>query len=414
MNHGSKLLFAPLVFLLSSTACNTVNTYAGRADDPRTPGVLRGQLYYLPRGQIQLKGVLDDKTKVFTVTVTATTVADPKYRYYLDTGTNVLFDDDYKLYVSPKGLLDTVNVTTTDKTATILGDLASIAASAMKFNAGVTGGKADAAHPPPGPEPFDYTFTLDELDKIRRLVRDRGFDLSIQRQEPTGAGFETYEFPAPKTAFEAAHGRGEAHGVVFRPTVPYKVTLTDGPLQERIKRWRAEVGKLDKAAVESAQAGDALKLAKAALADASKPKSDEQAAVDKAQTKATDAQKDLDQKTLAIDALARAGYKSKAEQGDSAVITRVQGTAIIPDPDTQLLLPLGRSAFVTRTDNIVFTDGLLAKVERNRPSPIVGFLQIPKNILTSLVPLPLELKQTRINNINAQNQLDKLANPATP
>jgi hypothetical protein len=78
---------------------------------------------------------------------------------------------------------------------------------------------------------------------------------------------------------------------------------------------------------------------------------------------------------------------------------------LLPDPESKLLLDFGRVAFVKKVTNVTFVDGTLREVSVNRPSQVLGVLAIPKEVLKAIVPLPLEIKQTQLNNINAEKNL---------
>ena len=47
-----------------------------------------------------------------------------------------------------------------------------------------------------------------------------------------------------------------------------------------------------------------------------------------------------------------------------------------------------RMAFVKKVKNVGFTDGMLTDYHQTVPSPILGFLGIPKAIVQAIVPIP--------------------------
>jgi hypothetical protein len=118
--------------------------------------------------------------------------------------------------------------------------------------------------------------------------------------------------------------------------------------------------------------------------------------------------------TAQIEELERRAASFQAAAGEAEAPTeslRVQTTVLLPDENTQLLFAFGRTPFIKRSDNLVFNDGMLTKIDGSRPSPIVGFLEIPKKIVTAIVPLPLELKNTQITNLKAARTLETLRRP---
>lgn len=326
------------VLVIAIAGCNTIQTVSGPVDPKQ--GEVHGVFYHLPQGLIHITGAYADATKPdgdFNVTIAFEIGSDPRTRYFLEREGNALYDDDFKLWTNGKGLLETVNMTAEDKTADILGDTAGVIAGVLKFAAGLSPG--DAAQEKSAIKkprlPFDYTFSVDELGRINRLLEGKGFHVSVIPVNTDGATYTDFQFGVTSADKGSRPAQAEkAHGIVFRPLVPYVVTVTDQP-----------------------------------YADAN-------------------------------------GFTTQ----------EYRKRAMMPDNDHKLLLTMGRSPFVKRIDNLTFVDGVLTKVEGNRPSVVYGAIQIPKKILTSIVPLPLDLRQTQINNINAERTLEglRLAPAPTP
>jgi hypothetical protein len=51
---------------------------------------------------------------------------------------------------------------------------------------------------------------------------------------------------------------------------------------------------------------------------------------------------------------------------------------------------------------------MLTRSEGSRPSVVLGFLQLPRKVVSAILPLPLELKNTQITNIKAARTLEEL------
>jgi hypothetical protein len=366
--HVARATAGTLVIVLAMAGCNTMTTRVGRVD---RAGRVAGNFYYLPKGLFRIRGGYVDKE--YAINVSVTYVADPRHRFYLAPQPNVFYDDEYKLQINAKGLLDTVQVTAEDRTADIAGDLAQVAAGSLKFAAGADVGSL-ALHDLAAKnlEPFDYTFAIDEAPAVRRRLLARGFDLEIIAHQSAGAqpsGFAVDSMTA-------------AGGVIFRPARAYTVRLTDLPFR---KRLAAEIAR--QAAAASKTASPARQLGAAPEPEAQNG--------------------ELERRPTATFQVVAAPHEHPTES------LRIQTTVLLPDEQTQLLFAFRRTPFIKRTDNLAFNDGMLTKIDGARPSPIVGFLQIPKKILGAIVPLPLELKNTQITNIKAARSLEALRNPAT-
>jgi hypothetical protein len=219
-----------------------------------------------------------------------------------------------------------------------------------------------------------------------------GFELYIDEStQIAGATASNYEF-ATVTKRDNPLSKDKkttvqpADGVVFRVGVPRKLTLNDGP-------WRNL-----KTASERAKYADSVKKAQKAYDDEVKAKSGDAVISDK---------KDL------LDAAKATLAQFESESGAMMTARNIQSTQIvIPDTTQSFLYPLGRTPFVSRVDTLTFTNGMLSKTQGKRPSVILGFLQIPQQILKSISPLPLELKQTQYATLKADKDIATLKNGA--
>jgi hypothetical protein len=63
-------------------------------------------------------------------------------------------------------------------------------------------------------------------------------------------------------------------------------------------------------------------------------------------------------------------------------------TIAVPDRSVTLVADYSRMLFVKRTTNIGFTNGMLTSYSQSTPSIVLGFLGIPKAIITALLPIP--------------------------
>jgi hypothetical protein len=371
--------------LLALAGCHTVTTVAGRVDSP--PGRVSGNFYYLPKGLFRIRGGYADKE--YAITVSVSYVADPRRRFYLEPRHNIFYDDEYKLQINAKGLLETVQVTAEDRTADIAGDLAQVAAGSLKFAAGSGVASFDLRDLAAKTlEPFDYTFAIDEAPEVRSRLHART-NLKIVAHNSGGARHSEFPFHDPgrelvssgKSMPAAARERDrmEAAGVVFRPARAFTVRITDLPFRRRL------------AAEMERQAAAAQNAA--------------------ARTRQLNATPETQAHIEELER--RAGqFEAAAAQKESATESlRIQTTVLLPDENAQLLFAFGRTPFIRRTDNLAFNEGMLTKIDGARPSPVVGFLQIPKKILGAIVPLPLELKNTQITNIKAARTLESLRHP---
>ena len=298
---------------------------------PPSSGPVNGMLYYLPIGKITIKGEFKPASSgekkeeraastgkpgdggggsstagpvavtaaELTITLTPEVEADETAgEYYVTPQTNDIFEDEVRVTANSKQLLSAGKVTTEDKTAEIVGTIASIAAQAAE--------KEVATATPtqtPLPPPFYFSFhpsCYKEYQDVKGELEIRGIALKMS-PEPR---------PRDKEIRPNAVQTGElaARGLLFRPATSYKITLCyDGT-----DLWN----------------------------------------------------------------------------GTKATLIKTTQQFILPDPNRLYEIQYLRMAFVKKVKDIGFRDGMLTEFYQKRPSPILGFLGIPKAIVQAIVPIP--------------------------
>lgn len=293
MKKPSFLILAfalfPIAFL---TSCSTMTTATGTVGKS---GQVEGIIYRLPVGKIRLVGTPDQNSGgLFKISITAECAADPTTEYYLSRSPNSFFDDETKLTVNAKGLLQTAHGTSEDKSAAIAAEAANLASNVLSFGAGGPSIMVDSGKPESGRSPFNVCVSVEDWDLAIAKLKACGFNLGnleiVKATNPLEAG------PLPDTS---GHETATIDGVAFRPTVACKVRII-------------------------AQNGGELETA----------------------------------------------------------------TILLPDIDRTYAIATPRGPFVKNVTNIGFSDGILTSLDQTRPSPIYGFIGIPKTILKAIVPIP--------------------------
>ncbi len=70
-----------------------------------------------------------------------------------------------------------------------------------------------------------------------------------------------------------------------------------------------------------------------------------------------------------------------------------------------LLSNVRRSFFIEKKYTMIFSDGMLKEYNLEKPSTLSGFIDIPLDILSTLIGMPAQVIQIKINNIEANKQL---------
>ena len=81
-------------------------------------------------------------------------------------------------------------------------------------------------------------------------------------------------------------------------------------------------------------------------------------------------------------------YPDGSDFNTSETLINTKQQFILPDINRLYEIKYNRMAFVKKVKEIGFQDGMLAEFYQNVPSPILGFLGIPKAILQAIVPIP--------------------------
>ena len=154
----------------------------------------------------------------WTVTVNGDVEPDPSLQEFAQPQRNYIYDDDYHLTVNSKHLLSTGNATAEDRTANVIGQIASLVTSVT----GVPLLGARVAEPPKKRnQPFYLSFHTDncgEYKAAKEVLVSRGFSLVLDPR-PCPAESKNPIRP-PRLNVDGANG------LVFRLAQPYQVSLT--------------------------------------------------------------------------------------------------------------------------------------------------------------------------------------------
>jgi hypothetical protein len=230
--------------------------------------------------------------------------------YYVTPVTNDIFEDDVRVTVNSKHLLSAGKVTTEDKTAEIVGTIASIAAEVKGIKGVVPATPTPTPTRTPIPLPFYFSFdpsSYDDVKFVRTQLQQRGIGLTVKvdGRDVIAQGVPILNSTQVKT-MAAELGRS---GLVLRPAVACNIQLI----------YKVSAGSRS----------------------------------------------------------ARPTY-----------IINDSEQFILPDRTKLYVMKYDRMPFVKKIREVGFSDGMLADFRQKRPSPILGFLGIPKAIVQAIVPIP--------------------------
>jgi hypothetical protein len=397
-------------------------------------GRLSGLMYYLPKGRIRITGdfkptspggtdskpaegdgarkpsrstmekffredsgeTSDPAQKNFYISVSVDIEADPRARYYLKAERNYFYDDDLRLKVNAKHLLSTGNATVEDQTAQIISSTAQIVAQIIE------------------PVPKTAELTLEQprdIKGLRFVIQDAVVKKKV-RPETTIAAAPLYDLPDAFGPLLPDRKDGEEY---------LKALQRDDFVSIRAILKLLSFYPPDKA-INWSSAENFWKEISALLKDNARPSRnlvpprpfsvafDPNDRQDFNEIANCGFIVDVHQSSVAdINILKRAWSSAHPEHVHGIAFRAVipyeleiksvpntwfyiheKRTLLLPDtnPGHTLVLDYSRMPFVKKTTKIAFVDGIPQDLGQKVPSPVLGFLAIPKGVLQALMPLP--------------------------
>ena len=333
-----------LVILItgSLSSCVVVKTdYSGSAKKNATV------YYYLPESIIKIRATakvavsynkIDSSLSGSNIlieqgfVITTEMIADTKDLLSLNYKPSALMADDIKYAVNSKGLLETVNITTEDRTADIISKLA----GAPKVILGISAGS----------EPKTGT----SIVKIKEFVSD----FAIKASSIIG-------------------GKKE---------IPWNLIILNELGVEELP--------------ESVKAGFEL-----SLTDELKLTSALSTPINGSGTSNTEIDGILTRPIRNI------SIEVKSMVPNNGLNTALPSNVVIADVTKLIVIPVNRTAFVSRINKIGIQDGIILSNEINKPSSVEGFLSIPINIAKAILSILTQLVQFRFDNTTNLNKLEQ-------
>jgi hypothetical protein len=354
----------PLMALLAGCASETIRTR--KLSPTGTAGTVAGIPYYLPRlaVRITITGTKptpkpgeapDPKDKYkFTVSMTPEYVADANSAYFLEYDEDVFSDDAFKIKVGANGLLQSADSKSQDRSGDVIRKFAELAAQAAK-----------------------------------------GFALhgtGVSLPQPPRAGCTLPDFTAEKIVLVDFESSRTAQPITI-DVGGNEIKLGQISIQDDkplpVEPNRASTKKPVDAQVELAgsQQMQALYTPPAATIQST----DHDGVIFPVARPTTLAAK-FGPSPIAIDC--------------NAAIKEQALYAMAPTNDI-FRLEVNRAAFVTKHMVLYVTDGILTGIDVDKPSEALGFINIPVEVLKTLVAIPGELLTIKLKQMQDEGALSK-------
>lgn len=360
--------FVPVFILALVTSCSVVKT-----DYSNTPYRQGNIYYYLPESLLKVTSTvkaeivynIDDqsaetmntvssKTIVSqTFTVSSEMITDTKNLLMLNYTTNPLTADEVKFQVNSKGLLEVVNVSTDDRTAEIISKLTQAPQIIL------TGG------------------TLEKGIKTKTVIKEFSADFALKASLLASGGSSGQDIDWNLTFtndLDAQKGTGEPLDAGFNLKLNNQddiSSLTPKTIGEVIHQ-NSQI-----ASSNQPQSGNANQANGSASSDL----------------------KGILTRPLHNAELLITAKANNLSNNDLPVNVPVADLSRIVN------IPITRTAFVKKINNLTIKDGIVLSNEINKPSSVEGFVSIPINLAKAIVAIPAQLIQFRIDNTSRNTSL---------
>jgi hypothetical protein len=298
----------------------------------------------------------------WTVTLTPVIIPDEKARFILRPNSNALFDDNITLTVDSNGLLQTVNTTITDKTVASLGELVKAAGNVFTFGAALA---------PTAP-----------------LARAAGA-------------------PQPSPELRTFHKDFDPH--VSPPDIPEllspRIKITDNLAYQFSATFKLEIKPPESSINSEKSPGETID--RIVEIDSKKDSKKEDGIVGIEKIHGIVVRIPIPYQITITETL-RMTTTEIIKEGKPPIIIPSQAKELaqnkiimLPDINQSYIWPISRRYLVSDQTNVTLKDGMIQSIQLSRPSMAAGVVGIPKTILEALVPLPLQIRQSQVNNLQA-------------
>ena len=349
---------------------------------PATDGMI-GVPYCLPRTvlaidvEVKVEGTGDEIRPSATLSVNTQTVADTSCSYVLQHNTNDSSDDDLKIAVGSNGLLASLDSESTQQGRAIADAALRTLVAAAKLAA---------------TEGAFALFSTGEKLPATAAVRSR-IAAALRRV----AGKRTVYIPVPDSLTSPV-----ASVNPFPEDKTWKLTVSLTPVASPGSGVAGRTTPKIRGCLESAIKGIVVRGLEPFVVEGQLSWDWEVAGTEGWNDDTSDEASWLRERGLIF----RKGDKDHAGSwGFHGPLMSAQGLTNLPDYAPVTVVPVDRAMFVKTKHKVTFTNGTLANVDINRPSPIAAIATFPAEVAEALVNLPAQLVQVRISNIKSAEDL---------
>jgi hypothetical protein len=368
-----------------------------------------------------------DKRYEYTVSMTEVIEPDPDALFLLHPAESAFADDTFNIKVE-KGLLQSINSTNVDQTGNFILKVAELGMEAFKLASGglLPGGDVGTKRQgeqvddvaPDYPPVLDLIFNPlnpEERKKANRELARARLEFGIVTNTSRSANKQLPDYLKKE---------GEkVSGVFYRPAFPYQAEIRTAQGSLTAKALRTALANQLKEQTQSLQSESNLLVTlgwgeKAKeLVDVRWKALDYQAGViqlaaekDQDKDKENKDKEDKDKEDKGEKPASPQPEKGETPADSPASDAKqlagvIQKTLFLPNEAPVLGYDLRRAALVTKGSSLIFQNGSLVEVGVSKPSEALEGVKIPLTIVKSIVALPTDLIQLKINLANSNNNL---------
>jgi len=356
-------MLAGCLLLAACASVTSVRRAPEAGDSPKN-----GLSYYLPKAHVLVTLKWNPALRSWDVTPTVVYEADPTERFDLDWTNSILSDKDTTIAVDPAtGLLQSINAGYPGQSVNSVGTLIGSAPNVIRLATMIA----------PVASYDGAAFTRDEYD-------------AYHRQNPGQVAPQASAYAAIAQVMVNGDDRTQAMVLVASPDVPSPANGRLPRLYAAIMvslRKRFEVGtrfpRNRKWAVDAYKSGGGIAVRIPVPYELT------------VQEVMSDDATFLDSRTPRV------------------TCATAPQTVMLPDFQHDFLYRILGRPLVSDATKVTLSNGMIQSLEQVRPSVLAALLQIPKYLVTNVIPVPVEIDQTQQNISNAQSKISTQAASST-
>jgi len=336
-------------------------------------------------------------------------------KFYAHYSPNWMFNDQVGVQVNNKRLLHTLNTTTTDETKNIVDKITDTVTNLVKASVAFSMGRSGPGNEMPNvaSQRQHKTLVVKELNIDERFDPLDPKDCARIRElfgDQMGKRYEVVspfkiEIRQPQAALGVAPAIEKVHrqGLLFREPQQVEIVLKRNPRLFELSR-----DALTEVCNNEERVGKELNDLEKAQSKTPNPPINPNPGLAALKAVAPSNAEDAGLNAKKAEFTALQTERGKLEQlyfraqpGSAATVGRL--TAVVADKRRLYTLAVKRGAFITRTTELQIDNGMMMGIGHQKPSEVLGFMEIPLSVSSKILALPKDIFSTKTDVLTQKN-----------